>query len=454
MTQQRQMKLGAFLYPTGHHIAGWRHPEAQADAGINFQHYVEIAREAERGKFDLVFMADGNSTKTGKDEALSRVATRYVGQFEPITLLSALAAVTERIGFVATASTTYNEPYHVARKFASLDHISGGRAGWNLVTSAEPNEALNFSKPAHPDPKDRYERAEEFADVVKGLWDSFEDDAFLRDKESGIFFDPEKRHVLNHAGRHFQVRGPLNVPRSPQGQPVLVQAGSSEPGKELAARTAELVFTAQRTVEDAVAFYNDLKGRMEKYGRHPDALKIMPGAFPVVGRTRAEAEDKFATIQSYIHPVVGLDLLSATVGMDLSQYDPDGPVPEVALPSTMSSSRKELVLTLARRRNLTIRELYLEAAGARGHWQLIGTASEIADQLEEYFLAGGSDGFNIMPPILPTGLTDFVDLVIPELQRRGLFRTEYECRTLRENLGLKRPVNRIGGQRRNTIAAE
>jgi N-acetyl-S-(2-succino)cysteine monooxygenase len=286
---------------------------------------------------------------------------------------------------------------------------------------------------------DRYDRANEFADVVLGLWNSWEDDAFLRDKQSGRFFDPEKLHVLNHKGRHFQVRGPLNVARSPQGHPVLIQAGSSEVGKELAARTAEVVFTAQRTLSDAQAFYADLKARLPKYGRHEDDLKVMPGVFPVVGRSAAEAEDKFNQLQDLIHPDVGLALLSTYIGnFDLSVYPLDGPLPDLP-ESNASKSRQQLFVDLARRENLSIRELYLRIAGARGHWQLIGTAEQIVDELEERFLKGGADGFNIMPPTVPGGLDDFIELVLPELRRRGLFRTDYEGRTLRENLGLPFP---------------
>jgi N-acetyl-S-(2-succino)cysteine monooxygenase len=439
MAERSQLRLGAFLYPTGHHIAAWRHPDAQADAGSNFAHYVELAQLAERGKFDLIFMADGVGTRGTDIEALSRTATRYVAQFEPITLLSALAAVTRNIGFVATASTSYNEPYHIARKFASLDHISGGRAGWNLVTSSSEHEAHNFGRDEHYAHDERYERAEEFADVVTGLWDTWEEGAFPRDKQSGLYFDPEKQHVLNHKGKFFKVRGPLNVARSPQGHPVLVQAGSSEPGKELAARTAEVVFTAHQTFEDARSFYADLKGRLGKYGRHPDDLKVMPGIFPVVGRTINEAEEKFEQIQELIHPLVGLALLSGmTGGVDLSSYPVDGPVP--ALPETNASkSRQRLLLDLAHRENLTIRQLYLRIAGARGHRQIVGTPAQIADEMQHWFTGGAADGFNVMPPHLPVGLRDFVDLVLPELRRRGLFRSEYEGTTLRQNLGLRTP---------------
>jgi FMN-dependent oxidoreductase (nitrilotriacetate monooxygenase family) len=357
-------------------------------------------------------------------------------------LLSALAAVTEHVGLVATASTSFNEPYHIARKFASLDHISGGRAGWNLVTSSNEHEAKNFNRDKHFDHAERYERAIEFAEVVGGLWDSWEDDAFLRDKDQGRFFDPERRHVLDHKGRFFQVRGPLNVARSPQGHPVVVQAGSSEAGRDLAARTAEVIFTAQQTLEDAIDFYSDVKGRLAQYGRHPCDLKILPGVFPIVGRSESEAREKFEQLQALIDPKVGLALVSGlTGGFDLSGYPLDGPIPE--LPETNASkSRQLLTLELARRENLTIRQLYLRVAGARGHWQLVGTPAQIVDQLEERFVKGGADGYNVMPPVLPAGLDDFVELVIPELRRRGLFRSEYEGRTLRDNLGLRRPVNR------------
>jgi FMN-dependent oxidoreductase (nitrilotriacetate monooxygenase family) len=433
------LSLGAFLYPAGHHIAAWRHPDAKADAGIDFRHYVALAQAAEAAKFDLVFLADGAGTRGDDVEFLSRTAHSYQAQFEPVTLLSALAAVTERIGLVGTVSTSFNEPYNVARKFASLDHISGGRAGWNLVTSSNAHEARNFSLESHYNHADRYARAEEFADVVSGLWDSWEDDAFVRDKAAGRFYDPAKRHVLGHRGKHFSVQGPLNVARSPQGHPVLVQAGSSEPGKELAARTAEAVFTAQQTLADAVAFYTDLKGRLAKYGRAPEDLKILPGLFPVVGHSESEAREKFDQLQALIDPVVGLALVSTlTGGFDLSGYPLDGPIP--ALPETNASkSRQHLMLELARRENLTIRQLYQRVAGARGHWQLVGTAAQIADQLEERFVNYGADGFNVMSPVLPGGLTDFIDLVLPELRRRGLFRTQYAGRTLREHLGLKRP---------------
>ncbi|CUI60322.1 Nitrilotriacetate monooxygenase component A [Achromobacter xylosoxidans] len=436
----RQIKLGAFLMQTGHHIAAWRHPDAQADAPVNFRHYAELARRAEAAKFDAIFLADSVGVRNTDLASLSRTARS--DHFEPLTLLSALAAVTEKIGLIATVSTTYNEPYHVARKFASLDHISGGRSGWNLVTSSGQGEAQNFNLDEHVEHARRYARAAEFHDVVLGLWDSWEDDAFLRDKHSGQYFDPAKPHPLRHRGEHFSVRGPLNVSRSPQGRPVVVQAGASPAGRDLAARTAEVIFVAHQTFDEARAFYRDIKGRAVEYGRDPDDIKIMPGIFPVIGRSQAEAEDKFARLQDLIHPVVGVQLLSNMIGgFDLSGYPVDGPLPDI--PETNGGkSRQQLLIDLARRDNLTIRQLYLRIAGARGHQQVVGTPQSVADQLQQWFEEDGADGFNIMSPWLPGGLDDFIELALPELRRRGLFRTEYSGATLRQHLGLARPAHR------------
>jgi len=449
--REGQYRLGAFLQNTGHHIASWRHPDAQADAGENFAHYRQIAQTAERAKFDMVFLADGVAVRRDSDvEALSRDGK--IVHFEPLTLLSALSAVTEHIGLVATASTTYNEPYHIARKFASLDYLSGGRAGWNVVTSATEAEALNFNREHHMEHALRYERAREFLQVVTGLWDSWEDDAFVRDKASGVAFDPAALHVLHHKGKHFSVRGPLNVARPPQGYPVIVQAGASDDGRDFAASTAEVIFTAQQTLEEAQAFYKDMKGRLATYGRSPDQLKIMPGIFPVIGRTEAEAKEKYDQLQNLIHPQVGLALLSGLVGsVDLTSYPLDGPLP--ALPETNGNkSRLQLVRDLAVRENLTIRQVYQAIAGARGHWTTWGTPEQIADRLESWFINEAADGFNLMPPYLPGGLDDFVEHVIPILQRRGRFRTEYKGRTLRENLGLARPTNQFSAVVTNPVS--
>ena len=447
MQEQRRgetMKLGAFFHPTGNHVAAWLHPETQIDAGTNFRHYAEITQTAERGKFDLMFVADAVAVRDGKLSALSRWP-QYMAYFDPLTLLPALAAVTTHIGLVATATTSYNEPYHIARKFASLDHISGGRAGWNVVTSSNVSEAYNFGREAHYEHGERYDRAVEFVEVVKGLWDSWEDDAFIRDRASARYFDPGKLHALNHKGEHFSVRGPLNVARPPQGHPVLFQAGSSETGREVAARFAEGVFTPQHTLAGAQEFYRDLKGRMARYGRRPEALKIMPGLNAIVGRTKKEAEETHQFLQSKIHPDVGLELLSNQLGnFDLSEYDLDGPLPEVpeSRYALASQSSTRNIVRWAREEGLTIRQIYQRFAGARGQRTLVGTAVEIADDMEEWFRNHGVDGFLFHPSHLPGGLNDFVELVIPELQNRGLFRAEYEGATLRENMGLERPPSR------------
>jgi N-acetyl-S-(2-succino)cysteine monooxygenase len=438
------MKLGAFFHPTGNHVAAWLHPEAQIDAGTNFKHYAKLAQTAERGKFDLMFLADALAVRDGKLAALSRWP-QYMVYFDPVTLLSAIAAVTEHIGLVATATTSYNEPYNIARKFASLDHISGGRAGWNVVTSSNLSEAHNFGREAHFEHDERYDRAIEFTEIVCGLWDSWDDDAFVRDRATGRYFDPAKLHVLNHKGKHFAVRGPLNVARPPQGRPVIFQAGSSEAGRELAARTAEGVFTPQHTLAGAEEFYRDLKGRMARYGRPPEALKIMPGLNAIVGRTAKEADEKHRYLQSLIHPDVGLELLSnALGGFDLSEYDIDGPLPDIPDHWGVVTGQTSLrnVVGWARQEGLTIRQLYERFAGARGQRTLKGSPVEVADDMEKWFLGYGVDGFLVQPAYLPGGLDDFVDLVIPELQSRGLFRSKYEGGTLRDNLGLKRPPSR------------
>jgi FMN-dependent oxidoreductase (nitrilotriacetate monooxygenase family) len=329
----------------------------------------------------------------------------------------------------------------LARKFASLDHVSRGRAGWNLVTSGNHTAALNFSRDEHMAKDQRYIRAREFAEVVMGLWDSWDDDAFERNRDSGIFFDPKKMHTLNHVGDHFKVKGPLNVARSPQGRPVLVQAGASHDGKQLAAETAEVVFTATPTIEEGRAFYSDLKSRMAAFGREPDELKIMPGFFVTVGDTQEEAQEKREVLQRLIHPEVGIALLSQRMGLDLSGYDVDGPLPDVPQDKVISS-RVTLLMDMARRENMTIRQLYTQIAGGRGHYDICGTPAHIADVMQEWFETGAADGFNVMPPVFPDSLSDFVDKVVPELQRRGLFRTHYEGTTLRENLGLARPASR------------
>jgi FMN-dependent oxidoreductase (nitrilotriacetate monooxygenase family) len=436
----RMMKLGLFFEGIGHHVAAWRDPGVDPHARQSLRHFIEIARTAERGKFDLLFTADTNAT-FGPDDVETWSRTLAASRLEPLTLLGALAAVTERIGLVATATTTYYEPYHVARFFASLDQISQGRVGWNLVTSTASAEAYNFSREAHVSHADRYARAREFAEVVLGLWDSWEDDAVVADQASGRYFDPAKLHLLNHKGEHFSVRGPLTTHRSPQGRPVIVHAGQSEDGRDLAARHAEVIFTVQQDREAGRAFSADIKARAAKYGRRPEHVLIMPGVLTTVGRTRMEAEDKYDRLQALIHPKIGVQLLSTFVGLDLSSYPLDGPLPDLPVSNT-EHGRQKVILDLARRDNLTIRQLYMRVAGQRAHRSVVGTPADIADALEEWFTAGAADGFNIMPLTFPAGLNDLVDLVLPELRRRGLFRREYEGRTLREHLGLPKPENR------------
>ena len=438
--QGGQMALGVFFNHTGHHVASWRHPGACIDAGVNLKHYIELAQTAERAKFHFLFFADWLAVREASNTALSRSA-QYTAHFEPLTLLGALSAVTEHIGLICTCTTSYNEPFHIARKIASLDHMSGGRMGWNVVTSSFKAEAYNFGREKHYDHEDRYARAREFVDVVKGLWDSWDDDAFPRDRESGLYLDPAKKHALNHDGEYFRVRGPLNVPRPPQGHPVIVQAGASDTGRELAAATAEVVFTSPLDVAAGKAFYDDVKGRMAKYGRSPHEMKIMPGLNAIVAETDEEANAKAEYLQSLIHPEVGREILSMVLeGADLSKCDLDGPLPE--LDPMPEGGTPRGVIAMARRENLTIRQLYQRLAGARGKRSTQGSVKRVADEMEEWFRAGACDGFILQPAYLPGSLNDVTELLVPELQRRGLFRTQYEGKTLRDNLGFARPKSR------------
>jgi alkanesulfonate monooxygenase len=435
----KQLHLGAFMRPVGIHTAWWRYPGAYPDANFNLKHLVRFIQTLEAARFDAFFMADHLAVLNMSMAALRRSAT--VTSFEPLTLLSALAMATERIGLVATASTTFDEPYHIARRFASLDHISEGRAGWNIVTTANPDAALNFGLDDHVEHDERYRRAREFFSVVTGLWDSWADDAWLRDQASGIFFDPAKLHVLDHKGEHLSVRGPLNIARPVQGWPVIVQAGASEAGRQLAAETAEVIFAGSRTIEDGQSFYKDVKARMQALGRSPDSLKILPGALVVAGRTSAEAHEKKARLDSLVHPESGIPNLSMRLGVDASGFDLDAPLPEIPQTNASQSGRDALV-RIARRDNLTVRQL-AQLVGGYGGLQMVGTAVEVADTMQEWLESEASDGFNIMFPTVPAGLDDFVELVVPELQRRGLFRREYEGTTLRDHLGLKRPENQF-----------
>ncbi len=427
------------MRPVSIHTAAWRYPGGTPDANFNFGHLKAYAQTLERGKFDAFFMADHLAVLNMPMDALKRSAT--VTSFDPLTLLPALAVATDHLGLIATASTTFNDPYHIARKFASLDHISNGRAGWNVVTTSNPDAALNFGLEDHMEHGERYARAREFFDVVTGLWDSWADDAFIRDVEQGIYFDPERLHVLNHKGKYLSVRGPLNIGRPVQGWPVIVQAGASEAGRQLAAETAEMIFASGSSIAQARDFYADVKGRTERAGRNPDHLKILPGALVVVGETVEQAREKRALLDSLVHSDSAIASLSIQLGIDAAKFDPDGPLP--AIPETNASkSGRQRMVDLAKRENLTVRQLAQRVGGYGGH-ALVGTPQTIADEMEEWLKRDACDGFNMMFPYLPAGLDDFVDLVVPELQRRGIFRKAYEGVTLRENLGLPRPKNQF-----------
>ena len=451
MNSDGKMRLGAYYNPTGHHVASWRHPRAQKDASFNIKHYVEIARTAERAKFDLLFLADANATREAAVEAISR-SVQFVAHFEPMTLLSALVMVTDKIGLVGTVSTSWNEPYHIARKFASLDHISNGRSGWNIVTSGQNAEAQNFGKDTAYDHHDRYVRAREVVKIVLGLWDSWEDDAFVINPETGLYYDPAKRHDLNWKSELYKVRGPLNVPRPVQGYPLLVQAGGSDDGRETAAMFAEAIFSPHLNIPSAKAYYNDVKGRMRKYGRDPDHCKILPGLSVICRPTQEEADADYEYLQSLIHPIVGREMLNTMLGhkVDLTKYDMDGPLPDMP---EHDGGHYASIVEMARKENLTIRQLGQRVAGARAKNVIKGTPKFIADYMQEWFEAEACDGFNIMPAYIPGALDDFCDMVIPILQQRGLFRKEYEGTTLRENLGLPRPQNQFVPGAENEFSA-
>ncbi|MGO4732405.1 LLM class flavin-dependent oxidoreductase [Paenibacillus sp. 2KB_22] len=431
---QRQLKLGANLNGVGNSISFWRHPDIPINASVSLEFYKKQVRIAEKGKFDLLFIADGLFINEKSNP-------HFLNRFEPLTLLSALAGATSHIGLVATLSTSYSEPFTVARQFASLDQLSGGRAGWNVVTSPLEGSALNFGKGEHPNHALRYEIAEEHLNVVKGLWDSWEDDAFVGDKEQGVFFDPAKLHTLNHKGKHFSVQGPLNVGRSKQGHPVIFQAGSSESGKDLAARSADAVYTGHETLEEAMEFYRDVKARAVAYGRQAADILIFPGIGPIVGRTVEEAEQKYQEIAELVSIDQALNYLGRYFDhYDFSQFPLDEPFPEIGeIGSNSFRSTTDKIKQQAREQGLTLRQVALLASTPRTSF--IGTPDQIADQIQEWFEGEAADGFNVRT-VVPNGLEDFVELVVPVLQERGLFRTEYEDETLRGNLGLKIPRNR------------
>ncbi|MEV4614484.1 LLM class flavin-dependent oxidoreductase [Kitasatospora sp. NPDC049258] len=435
----RRLHFNLFLMGVGHHEAAWRHPRTDPTRTADIAHFQQLAQAAEAAAFDSVFLADGV-------EARSDGGWGLISHFEPFTLLTALAVVTERVGLIGTVSTGFSEPYNLARQFASLDHISHGRAGWNIVTSAGDRAAQNFGRDANQEHAVRYRRADEFLRVVTALWDSWEDDALLLDRASGAFADPAKVHEIDHVGEHFRVRGPLNIPRSPQGHPLLVQAGSSDNGRAFAARWAEAVFTAQQTLAEGQAFYTALKRQAADAGRDPAGLKVLPGVVPVLGSTEAEAKALDQELDDLINPERAIGVLSTVLGVDLSDHPLDAPLPPLPPVAEINGakSRFELIRDLAERDGLTLRQLVGRLGGGRGHQVVVGTPEQLADHIEQWFTRGAADGFNIMPPILPDGLTDFVEQVLPILRGRGLFREEYTGHTLREHYGLPRPVGRHG----------
>ena len=441
-TTKRQMHLNLFLVPAGHHEGAWRHPNTDVHQLLQFEHFQRLAQKAEQAKFDSLFMADRYSASK------KAVAYGALTGLEPLSLLTALSVVTKKIGLIATVSTSFNEPFNVARRFATIDHLSSGRAGWNIITSGTDEEARNFNFEQIPGHAERYDRAQEFVEVATRLWDSWEEDALLLDQTAGSYADSSKVHELNHKGEHFAVRGPLNVPRSPQGRPVLVQAGSSEDGRHFASTVADAIFTAQQTLADAQAFYADVKTRIRQSGRNPKHVIILPGICPIIGETEAEAKEKEAQLHELTNPKYSLLQLSNRIGFDLTSYPLDGPMPDVP-ESDLSrghQSRAQLIIELAHKENLTLRQLLLRLAGGRGHRTIAGTAKQVADELEVWFTEGAADGFNIMPQLMNGGFDDFIEQVVPELQRRGLFRTEYTGNTLREHYGLPYPQNVFAAQ--------
>lgn len=439
--QKKQLRLGFSMAGNGAHKAGWRHPLARPESTCEFPVWKDMVKALEKARIHYIFLADGAAVRI---DAADDTALSYSGQvdkFEPLTLLSAISAVSEHIGLVATASTTYNEPYTIARKYASLDHLSSGRAGWNVVTTWSEHEAQNFNRSSNLEHALRYKRAEEFVDIVMGLWDGWEDGAFIRDRKTGQYFDPAKLHNLHYKSDNFSVRGPINIERPVQGYPLIAQAGSSDPGQELAARTADVVYTVQYRLEDGQAFYRSLKGRMAKYGRSEDSLLILPGLNMIVGRTEKEAQEKFHELQDLIHFQTGMNILRGIIkGVDT--FPLDEPLPEVKLDTNTVKSLIVTVVERARRENMTVRQL-CKSVATSNHNLIIGTPDKIADMMEEWLLNGGCDGFSLQAPYFAQGLYDILDLLIPELQERGLFQTEYQGTTLRENLGLERPVNQF-----------
>ncbi len=428
------MRLGFSMRGLGYHASAWLDPDVPADGAMSYAYYLDMARTAERGLFDLVFMADQTALRLSDTPQGVLGRTPVGAELEPLTLIAALSQATSHIGLAATASSTFHAPYQLARQFASIDHLSGGRAAWNVVTSSRDEEARNFGDDKIMAKDQRYERAREALDVIFGLWESWEEDAFPRDKATGVFFRPDKMHAVKHEGKYFKVHGPLTMPRTPQGRPVIIQAGASGDGIDLAAAVADVVYAAQNTLPDAQVFYATIKERMGRFNRDPDWAKVMPGLLPVIGTTRQEADDLYGRMQQELDPLIGLENLSPYFG-DLSRYPLDGPVPELRTDRPVIS-RGTMILNIARRNNWSIRQTFQSLAIGNAHHVVVGTAGHIVDVMEAWFEGGAADGFNVLPAKSPMGLRAFVTHVVPELQRRGLFRTAYEGATLRENLGL------------------
>ncbi len=440
----RSIHFGVFLLGTGNHTAGWRYPGAD-QTFLDIRVLQRVAAIAERGLFDFLFLGDGLAANLGNHPS-------YTCRLEPMTLLSALAMTTTHVGLAATMSTTYSDPYTVARIFASLDHISGGRAAWNAVTTSGSQAGGNFGR-THPNHELRYEIAEEFINVVRGLWDCWSDKAIIADRKTGKFFDESEVKPLNHEGPRFSVKGPINMGRCPQGRPLVLQAGGSDRGQNLAARTADVVFSVVQDFEEAKVAYSDLKQRVRRFGRDPDSVTILPGVMPIIGKTDAQARDVLNTLQSYVDSKEGLAMLSSRLGVDISKYPLDGPIPDLPLPNTSHGFARAL-LSKGKRENLSLRDLYNLTAAARGHWVLCGSVQTIADTFEKWFLDGAADGFNVMPAWFPGAFDEFVDLVVPELQRRGLYRKAYTGTMLRDHLGLSRPaIGEVPGLMQQSKAA-
>ena len=441
LAAMKRMHLGVSMRGIGYHPSGWRVPGVQLDGAIDIRHMTEIARISERGLLDFVFLAD-QSALNFNNEPQGAFGRNQEGccEFEPITLLAALSQVTTHIGLIATASTTFHQPYQLARQFLSLDHMSGGRAGWNVVTSSRNAEAQNYGSDSIINKDERYNRAKEAIEVAFGLWECWEPDAFIRDLQRGQFFDPQKLHRLDHKGANFGVRGPLTMSRSPQGRPVIAQAGASAEGTDFAAGVADIIYAVQTTIDEAKRFYKTTKDRVRAKGRNPDEVKILPGILPIVGSTEEEAHRKYRALLSHLDPVLGLERLTRFFG-DLSGHDLDGPLPELRTDVTLVS-RASMNLRLARERKWSIRRLYEETIISHGHHVCIGTPEMIADEMQVWTEMEAADGFNIVPAVLPASLSDFVEQVVPILQSRGLFRNEYEFSTLRGNLGLPKPPPR------------